>query len=155
MGWAGFCNENKIECDAKPSESPDAVLTPNALAELEKVNKWVNENIKPTCDLDHYGVLEKWAIPTDGKGDCEDFALLKRRMLMQAGWPHEALLITLVDTEHGVSWHAVLMIKTDKGDFILSNEFPDVRLWWKLPYRYYKRQSQRDPNIWVLLEGDK
>jgi len=27
-------------------------------------------------------------------GDCEDYVLLKRKMLIDAGWPREALLIT-------------------------------------------------------------
>ena len=47
--------------------------------------------------------------------------LLKRRMLMQAGWPREALLITVVRDKKGEG-HAVLTVKTDKGDFILDNQ---------------------------------
>jgi len=41
-------------------------------------------------------VVERWSYPDDGYGDCEDYALLKRRMLIEAGWPREALLLTLV-----------------------------------------------------------
>ena len=48
-------------------------------------------------------------------GDCEDYVLLKRKMLMQAGWPRQALLITVVRDEQG-DGHAVLTVKTDKGD---------------------------------------
>ncbi len=33
--------------------------------------------------MDHWGVIEKWSYPEDGYGDCEDYALLKRRMLMR------------------------------------------------------------------------
>ena len=47
--------------------------------------------------------------------------LLKRRMLMQAGWPREALLITVVRDKKG-DGHAVLTVKTDKGEFILDNQ---------------------------------
>jgi predicted transglutaminase-like cysteine proteinase len=39
--------------------------------------------------------------------DCEDYVLLKRRMLMQAGWPREALLVTVVRDKKG-DGHAVL-----------------------------------------------
>ncbi len=35
---------------------------------------------------------------------------------MQAGWPREALLITVVRDKKG-DGHAVLTVKTDKGDF--------------------------------------
>ncbi len=48
----------------------------------------------------------------DGYGDCEDYALLKRKMLMQAGWPREALLMTVVRDKKGEG-HAVLTVKTD------------------------------------------
>ena len=72
-------------------------------------------------DLDHWGVVEQWNYPDDGYGDCEDYVLLKRRMLMQAGWPREALLITVVRDKKG-DGHAVLTVKTDKGEFILDNQ---------------------------------
>ncbi len=79
-----------------------------------------------------------------GKGDCEDYVLLKRRMLMQAGWPREALLITVVRDKKG-DGHAVLTVKTDKGDFILDNQAENVLLWSETGYRFVKRQSQSDP----------
>ena len=78
--------------------------------------------------------------------------LLKRRMLMQAGWPREALLITVVRDKKG-DGHAVLTVKTDKGEFILDNQEAQVLLWSDTGYRFVKRQSQTDPNIWVSL-GD-
>ena len=49
--------------------------------------------------------------------------------------------------------HAVLTIKTNRGEFILDNLTDDILLWSKTPYHYYKRQSQADPNVWVWL-GD-
>ena len=33
-------------------------------------------------DMDHWGAVEKWSYPDDGYGDCEDYVLLKRRMLI-------------------------------------------------------------------------
>src|SRR5262249_53100064 len=77
---------------------------------------------------------------------------LKRKMLMQAGWPRQALLITVVRDEQG-DGHAVLTAKTDKGEFILDNQNEDVLLWSETGYRFVKRQSQDDPSVWVAL-GD-
>ena len=102
--------------------------------------------------MDHWGVVENWSYPDDGKGDCEDYVLLKRRMLMQAGWPREALLITVVRDKKG-DGHAVLTVKTDKGDFILDNQEEQILLWSETGYRFVKRQSQTNPNVWVAL-GD-
>ena len=94
------------------------VLSNKAWADLARINRWVNENVTPMTDLEHWGAVEKWAYPDDGYGDCEDYVLLKRRMLMEAGWPRAALLITVVREKNG-NGHAVLTVKTDKGEFIL------------------------------------
>jgi predicted transglutaminase-like cysteine proteinase len=117
---------------------------------MVKVNNWVNDHIKPISDLEHWGVVDQWDYPSDGKGDCEDYVLLKRRMLMQAGWPREALLITVVRDNKG-DGHAVLAVETDRGEFILDNQESEILPWNKTGYRYVKRQSQSDPNVWVML----
>jgi hypothetical protein len=51
----------------------------------------------------------RWSYPDDGYGDCEDYVLLKRRMLTQSGWPREALLVTVVRNEKDEG-HAVLTV---------------------------------------------
>ena len=69
--------------------------------------------------------------------------LLKRRMLMQAGWPREALLITVVRDKHG-DGHAVLTVKTDKGEYILDNQNDKFAVVGNR-LSFVKRQSQADP----------
>jgi predicted transglutaminase-like cysteine proteinase len=152
IGWVEFCNDNPRECATQATAPRDVVLSQKAWKDLVRVNRWVNDTIKPITDMDQWGVVEKWSYPDTGKGDCEDYVLLKRRMLMQAGWPREALLITVVRDKKGEG-HAVLTVKTDKGDFILDNQAEDVLLWSDTGYRFVKRQSQSDPNLWVAL-GD-
>jgi predicted transglutaminase-like cysteine proteinase len=150
IGWVEFCVEYKPECRTKPSAPRDVVLTAKAWSDLIKVNNWVNDNIKPITDLEHWGVVERWNYPDDGYGDCEDYVLLKRRMLMRAGWPREALLITVVRDKKG-DGHAVLTVKTDRGEYILDNQEEHILAWNKTGYRFVKRQSQSDPNVWVAL----
>ena len=152
IGWIEFCAEHARECDTKAVEPRDVVLTAKAWKDLLRINKWVNDTVKPITDLEHWGVVERWNYPNDGYGDCEDYVLLKRRMLMQAGWPRQALLITVVRDKRG-DGHAVLTVKTDKGEFILDNQNEEVLLWFDTGYRFVKRQSQTDPNNWLAL-GD-
>lgn len=152
IGWVELCADQPRECESRPTAPRDVVLTTKAWKDLARVNKWVNETIKPVTDLDQWGVVEKWSYPDTGRGDCEDYVLLKRRMLIQAGWPREALLITVVRERSG-DGHAVLTVKTDKGEFILDNQNEDILLWSATNYRFVKRQSQEDPNVWVAL-GD-
>ncbi len=150
IGWIEFCVENGRECDGKRATPRDVVLSPKAWNDLVKVNAWVNGAIKPITDQEHWGVVENWNYPDDGYGDCEDYVLLKRRMLMQAGWPREALLITVVRDKKG-DGHAVLTVKTNRGEFVLDNQEPEVLPWNRTGYRFVKRQSQVNPNIWVSL----
>ncbi len=152
IGWVEFCADRPVECKVTASTPRDVVLSNKAWTDLVRINKWVNENVKPMTDMDHWGVVEKWSYPDDGYGDCEDYALLKRRMLIEAGWPREALLMTVVREKNG-NGHAVLTVKTDKGEFVLDNQEERILLWSETSYRFVKRQSQSDPNRWVSL-GD-
>jgi predicted transglutaminase-like cysteine proteinase len=152
IGWVEFCVEYDPECKTKPSMARDVVLSAEAWKDLQRINLWVNSHVKPMTDMDHWGVVERWNYPDDGYGDCEDYALQKRKMLMQAGWPREALLMTVVRDKNG-DGHAILTVKTDKGEFILDNQTDEILLWTDTGYRFVKRQSQSDPNVWVSL-GD-
>lgn len=150
IGWTEFCVEYRQECNVKQSAARDVVLTSKAWADIVKVNAWVNNNVKPVTDLEHWGVVERWNYPDDGYGDCEDYVLLKRRMLIKAGWPRSALLITVVRDKKGAG-HAVLTVRTNRGEFVLDNQQAQVLPWDKSGYRFVKRQSQSDPNTWVTL----
>lgn len=46
---------------------------------------------------------------------------------------------------------AVLTVKTDKGEFVLDNKNPNILAGDETDYRFVKRQSQSDPNVWVSL----
>ena len=147
-GWVDFCSRYKGECETGQQEAMDVNLTPETLKIIRQVNAWVNGNIKPMSDMDHWGVIDQWDYPTDGFGDCEDYALLKRRLLMDEGFPRQALLMTIVKDEHGEG-HAILTVKTNRGEYILDNLADEVKPWTQVPYRFVKRQSQTDQNVWL------
>ncbi|NJO53924.1 MAG: transglutaminase-like cysteine peptidase [Bacteroidales bacterium] len=151
MGWVQFCSEHAEDCRDGPSEPRDVRLTAQTWKQLVATNDWVNEMIQPSTDLETYGKVEYWTYPVD-RGDCEDYVLMKRRLLMESGWPREALLITVVRDQRDEG-HAVLTVRTDRGEFILDNQATDVLPWHETGYRFVKRQSQSDPNLWVSL-GD-
>jgi predicted transglutaminase-like cysteine proteinase len=151
LGWVEFCAGFPRDCQTR-GPLRDVVLTPQAWNDLVRVNKAVNTRIQPMTDLDHFGVVERWTYPDDGYGDCEDYVLLKRKMLLELGWPTGALLITVVRDQKN-DGHAVLTVKTDKGDLILDNQNEEIVPWSDTNYRFVKRQSQTDPSVWVAL-GD-
>jgi predicted transglutaminase-like cysteine proteinase len=154
IGWVEFCAANPDECTTETSSPRDVVLTTSAWQDLVRVNRWVNDTIKPMTDMTHWGVVERWSYPDDGYGDCEDYVLLKRRMLIKAGWPREALLITVV-RDRKDEGHAVLTVRTDRGEFILDNQNAEILSWIETGYRFVKRQSQADQNVWVALSDQR
>jgi len=150
FGWVEFCTREPHDCPNTRTAPHDITLTPEAWATLVQVNNSVNETIKPLTDLEHWGVVDRWSYPDDGFGDCEDYVLLKRRILIQAGWPRESLLVTVVRDKKDEG-HAVLTVTTDKGDYVLDNQQDEILLWWETGHRFIKRQSQSNPNVWVSL----
>jgi predicted transglutaminase-like cysteine proteinase len=113
IGWTQFCATYNSECNTKPAEPRDVVLDDKARKFLVGINKWANDNIRPMTDMDHYGMIQWWRYPDDGVGACHSYALLKRRMLIKAGWPRTALLMTILHEANGEG-HAVLTVKTDR-----------------------------------------
>jgi predicted transglutaminase-like cysteine proteinase len=148
-GWVKFCAENPGECRPSTEATREIILTPALLQQLFSINAFANARVKWTSDAELYGNAEYWAYPLD-RGDCEDIVLLKRRLLAQAGWPISALLITVVENRSaGNERHAVLTVRTDRGEFILDNQTPEVLFWYETSYRYLMRQSTTDPIVWV------
>lgn len=152
FGWVDFCNRYQGECETRQLPPRDIDLTPANYRKIAQVNRWVNANIVARSDKEQWGVIDRWDYPTTGQGDCEDYVLLKRRMLMDMGFPRQALLITVVRDEQG-DGHAVLTVKTNRGEFVLDNLREGVLPWSATPYRFVKRQSQSDQNLWVDI-GD-
>src|SRR5262245_29296667 len=95
IGWVEFCAERPHECKVAPTAPRDVVLTAKAWKDLVRINRYVNERIRPMTDLEHHGVVEKWSYPDDGYGDCEDYVLLKRRTLMERSEEHTSELQSL------------------------------------------------------------
>lgn len=150
FGWVDFCARYAGECVEENQEPQDIELTPSALRRITKINAQVNRSIEPITDLDQFGVIDRWDLPAEGRGDCEDYALLKRRKLIEAGFPRAALLLTVVKQSNGEG-HSILTIKTNHGDYVLDNLSDTVKPWAEAPYRFVKRQSQENENIWVAI----
>lgn len=152
IGWVQFCNDYEGECVNRSLPVTQIKLTEASWRQIVKINADVNREITPVTDIEHWGAPERWDYPTDGRGDCEDYVLEKRRRLADAGFPLNTLLITVV-RDHKGDGHAVLTIKTDRGDFVLDNQQAKILAWRDTGYRFVKRQSDENPMRWVSLGG--
>ncbi|WP_430913614.1 transglutaminase-like cysteine peptidase [Methylobacterium sp. sgz302541] len=149
--WTAFCARSPSECTVDTAEPARIHMTTALWRTLGSVNRRVNARIKPITDQAHWGVVDRWDYPDDGFGDCEDYQLLKRRMLVERGLPRRALRMTVVIDDIGEG-HAVLMVRTDRGDYILDNKTSVVLSWRNTGYTYIKREGQ-DGTAWVSLNG--
>lgn len=152
IGFVQFCRDNPKDCESRSFGRTSITLNETSWRKIVQINADVNREVVAVTDQDHWGVPEHWGYPDDGKGDCEDYVLEKRRRLAKAGFPVNTLLITVVRDRKG-DGHAVLTVKTDRGDFVLDNQEGKILAWRDTGYRYIKRQSDENPTRWVSLGG--
>jgi predicted transglutaminase-like cysteine proteinase len=153
IGHYEFCKANPRECSIRPNDSELLKMTAETWALVGKIDLQVNRAIQPVNDIDNYGLEEVWTYPDNGKGDCEDYALEKRRLLNEKGISLANLLLTVVRKPNGEG-HAVLTVRSDKGDFILDNLSDKVKPWRETGYKYLKRQASYNTGRWVSLLED-
>lgn len=149
--WTTFCREHPAECGVNPAEPAQITLNAKTWQLIQSVNQRVNAMIEPVTDQEHWNIPDVWSLPTDGRGDCEDFQLLKRKLLAEAGLPRRAMRITVV-IDHAGEGHAVLTLRTDRGDLILDNKTGRVLPWYQTGYVFVKREGQAG-TAWVSLGG--
>ena len=153
VGHAEFCQHRPDECRANPDPVAAVSLNEGLWQQLLAVNAGVNQAVVPVTDQELYQVAEFWTYP-NGYGDCEDYALAKRRALIEAGWPASTLLMAVVKQANGEG-HAVLLVRTDRGDLVLDNQIGTIDLWSQTPYKFIKRQSQANAGQWVDMIDDR
>lgn len=150
IGHYEFCRSNPGECAIRMKDAGPLQLTDALWNQIVGINNAVNDAVHAMSDFDIFGKDEVWTYP-QGVGDCEDYALEKRRALMQRGVSLSNLLLTVVRKSDGEG-HAVLTVRTDKGDFILDNLSDKVLPWDRTGYRFLKRQSSENTGRWVSIQ---
>lgn len=156
MGAWPLCQKHPAECEPYQKNEPyQVVITHELLEQLDATNRGVNKQVTYISDVAHWGSAESWDYPDDGKGDCEDFVLEKRRQLIALGWPRRALLMTVVQArQNDGSWagHAVLTVRTNRSDLIMDDARGPVLGRELTGYRYQWLQSQRDPTVYQRVD---
>lgn len=129
-------------------------MTPKLWSLLNRVNSGVNGAIEQRSDMANYGREDYWNTPLeDGRhaGDCEDYVLEKQRALLEAGVSRQALNIAVVTTRWGES-HAVLLVATSAGEYVLDNLSPWIVAWREAPYHWVRRELNGEAFNWVMVD---
>jgi predicted transglutaminase-like cysteine proteinase len=120
------------------------------MKQLIAVNASVNHSIRQRTDRALYHVTDRWVVNPKA-GDCEDYALTKKARLIADGWPSSALLVALAKTRAGQD-HAVLVVRTDRGDLVLDSLRSTIRGWTPSLYRWRSVQSPTDTWAWFTID---
>ncbi|EEE38918.1 hypothetical protein RKLH11_2764 [Rhodobacteraceae bacterium KLH11] len=119
---------------------------------VKQINRRVNASTREITDQSQYKTREMWALPTSRGGDCEDFALLKKRDLIRAGIdPRKLLIATVLDTRRNS--HAVLVYRSSQGDLVLDNLTNRIKPWNDTRYLFLRMQDPKQPRNWVGVYG--
>jgi predicted transglutaminase-like cysteine proteinase len=113
LGFQLFCLKNPAQCKSGGSSSQS--LNSGVLRQIRQVNNSVNHSMRARNDVG----VDNWTVG-GGSGDCEDFALTKRAALIRQGLSASALRIAYVKIRSGEG-HAVLVVHTNRGDYVLDN----------------------------------
>lgn len=144
-GYVQYCETVEDRCvDDRHVGGGHMRLNPTRMTLLKTVNRMVNERMVPAPDE-----ADVWT-DRGRKGDCEDFALIKRRALMAEGWRADQLLIAIAETPFGEA-HAVLIARTNFGDIVLDSRHDALLRWDETDLRFLARQSAATPAVWARL----
>lgn len=142
-GAATLCSTYAWACDSRPGQS-----SASEMRVVTEINRRINRQFRQVSDESQYRQPERWALPTRRGGDCEDFALIKKRELIRSGVaPARLLLATALDRKRRS--HAVLIYRSAAGDLVLDNQTDRIRGWRETGYVFLRMQDPRDPRRWV------
>ncbi|RWJ03508.1 transglutaminase-like cysteine peptidase [Mesorhizobium sp.] len=151
-GAVELCERDREICRGALPKQVEA--TDRLLERLQGVNLAVNHAISSLSDKKNYGQEEFWTLPVNSRGDCEDYALEKRRILIEKGIPAGALQIIelrLIKTGEG---HAVLGVNTDRGLYILDNLVDDLQtVFSNRGYNFLAIQSPERFDSFMAVNG--
>lgn len=134
-------------------EGGPVLLGSDFWTEVEAINRQVNKAIVYRSDTSEHGKSEVWSRPlAEGRstGDCEDYVLEKRHALIAAGVPMRALSIAVVRTFRGET-HAVLLLDTDQGEYVLDSLSSKIQPWKKTGYEWRERQIAGSMTSWAMV----
>ena len=132
-------------CDAFPGDcrmigTPVLDWNEELVHLLERINREVNAAIAFMPDPEWWGEEERWSYPVHGHGDCEDVALEKRKALVSIGLPRAAMTMAIVHHVEKPSNHAVLLVETTGGTWVLDSLVDEVLCWNRAGLNYESRE---------------
>lgn len=147
IGHTFFCQRYPNECEPASAKPHQPSAAADQLRELNAVNAKVNAAIAPKSDPDP--VDRNWLI-WPRQGDCDDYAVTKRHVLLQKGWPSSELLLAEVVLAATGEHHLVLVVRSAAEEWVLDNRKRDVVRFAELrdEYNWVRVEASDNPKFW-------
>lgn len=104
-----------LRVEHAPAPRGESMFNIPPVDNVERMDRWANNEVAYRPD-----VLDYWQSPAEtarrGHGDCEDIALLKRSVLLEAGWSEDRIWFLLVFDVLARCDHAVLLVHDQPPD---------------------------------------
>lgn len=142
LGFRMMCIKTPDECLG--GGSSDVEATAEVMATLKRVNAHVNRTITPEA-----GGPIIWRVGV-AAGDCDEYAATKRNLLIREGIPPSSIRFAYVKVRG--EGHAIVVVRTSRGDFVLDNLHRSVRPLSQTGYRILS-MSGANPKDWSDYAG--
>ena len=164
-GYGDFCRREPGQCpqaaaavlprnaelvDLSDASKTAVAMTPALWKQLDDVNLSLNERIRYEPNMVQFGTDDYWTAAVDA-GDCKDIALAKRQALASQGWPADSLKMAVVYSPAS-GQHAVLIVSTTTGDYVLDNRASFVLPWQETGYTW--EEAQDETGNWRVAGSD-
>jgi predicted transglutaminase-like cysteine proteinase len=116
---------------------------------LNFINEVINAVIAPKPG--DPAIDSDWLIGP-AEGNCNDYAVTKRHLLLEAGWPASALLLAEVVRVTTGEHHLILVVRGTNSDFVLDNLRPFIVSLAEThdDYLWVRVLSAQDPRFWTV-----
>lgn len=150
IGYLQYCLANRDDC--KRRDAHKVVENAQNIAIINSVQTSVNRMVRPVSDDRNFSKKDFWTVVKNGRGDCEDYSLTKRQLLIKAGFAPSSLLLATALNQHGEP-HVVLVVRTEKQDYVLDNLYENVQEWQYMPYKWLAIQDAHNPLHWKKTDN--
>jgi predicted transglutaminase-like cysteine proteinase len=148
LGHTHFCVRYPRDCDRTSSRNIASIPFGERWPQLNFINEMINAVIAPKPG--EPAIDSDWMIGP-AEGNCNDYAVTKRHLLLEAGWPASALLLAEVVLVTTGEHHLILIVRGTNSDFVLDNLRPFIVGLAEThdDYLWVRVESAENPRFWT------
>lgn len=143
-GFRVYCQEHPDQCRIRTEAKPVNYLQWEST--LEDVNRSVNASIKYRSEaVDHFDDSPEY-------GDCDDYALTKRNILLKRGFDPSTVLFLYAHPQDAAEDHTVLVVRTNYGLKVMDNMADEIYDLDRMMVDWAYMEGAANPKSWLPID---